>query len=335
MPETTPTERRRWRWDQVAALLVIVGLAIGLALRPAVPGALWQAWRLNAQAERAHRLAAADPPAALARWQALAAARPDDDAWQALVWANRLEVQTRINRGVALHQLAEEARNQPAYVAGEPQLMLAAGLARLALDDARGAIEPLERGLRRTAERDSLALRLRAALALAHERGGRPEAAEQLWLGLTAAWPDELWLSVELARYWADRGIRLDEAETLARDALTAISRQRWLSWDQSRAARTGRGLDRLVYLDCLGWVLYRQGERAAGRELLEQARSQADAAGQPQPLNLYHLGAVYYDLGQDADALRVVDMALALDPTLGPAKLLRERLTGRGRQTT
>ena len=48
-----------------------------------------------------------------------------------------------------------------------------------------------------------------------------------------------------------------------------------------------------------------------------------------PTALNLYHLGEVYFDQGLDSDALKMVNDALKADPNLGPAKLLRNRITG------
>jgi Flp pilus assembly protein TadD len=94
---------------------------------------------------------------------------------------------------------------------------------------------------------------------------------------------------------FAEKGIRLEEAETLIKKALEL---------------EPGNG----YYVDSLGWAYFQQGRYDdAVRELsraIELTRGKEDA------VIFDHLGDAYAKLGRDAEALRAWERSLELDPT-------------------
>jgi len=96
-----------------------------------------------------------------------------------------------------------------------------------------------------------------------------------------------------LGYMWADRGERLDEAETLIRKALVAEP-------------------DNGSFRDSLGWVLFRKGRyEQALRELLRAA----ELVQPPDAVVLDHIGDAYEKLGTPAQALAWWGKAIALEP--------------------
>jgi tetratricopeptide (TPR) repeat protein len=90
---------------------------------------------------------------------------------------------------------------------------------------------------------------------------------------------------------WADRGIRLPEAEKLLRQAVALDP-------------------DNGAYLDSLGWVRYKQGDASEARHFLEKA-----VILSPDPLIYDHLGdACLADKHPEA-ALQAWSKALSMDP--------------------
>ena len=226
-----------------------------------------------------------------------------------------------------------EALTLPAYLDAQPRLMLAVGVRYLSAGRPQDAAVPLSRGLLRSPTLDSVGIRLRAALALAYERAGSLDATEHLLTGLVEACPAEHWVAIELARHFADRGQQLARARALATRALHQLQRDSLFS-----ANTPGRREDLATYLDTLGWVLFRSGQRDEAQKLLERALNMAVTPQAQRSLNLYHLGELYFDRGLDSDALRCADRAVALDGTLTVAKLLRDRImdaASRGREPT
>ena len=118
---------------------------------------------------------------------------------------------------------------------------------------------------------------------------------------------------------WAERGERLDEAESLIRRAI---------------ALEPGDG----NITDSLGWVLYQRGRQqtASGNgeaalvsfrqavEHLERALAQLD---QPDPIIAWHLGDAYRSVARFEDALKSYQRALELGPEDEDAAKIRERI--------
>lgn len=106
-----------------------------------------------------------------------------------------------------------------------------------------------------------------------------------------------------LGYMWADRGVRLDEAEVLVKRALEADP-------------------DNGAYLDSLGWIYYRLGRYDEARALLERAveRTRGDAEVRQ------HLGDLYKSLKLNDLAKEQYRLALQADPA-NPA--LKGKLQG------
>jgi len=325
-----PGGRQLWRWDQVAALLLLLLGAGLLGLRPGLAGQVTQAMAVSTTIRQAERLAPRYPLAAAARWERLKTVRGGDAAFQALVWSSLLDLYAAGGDFERLEQTMAAALAQPAYADAQPRLMLSLGMRHLSAGREQEAALPLGRGLLRTPALDKVGIRLRVLLALAYERTGSFDASEHLLTGLVEACPHEHWLAAELARHWADRGQQLPRAKALAQRALRQLRRESL--WRPGQAARRE---DMATYLDTLGWVLFRSGQSDEAQPILEKALNLSPA---PHPLNLYHLGELYFDRGLDSDALRCADRAVALDPTLNVAKLLRDRIVDaatRGKEPT
>lgn len=97
--------------------------------------------------------------------------------------------------------------------------------------------------------------------------------------------------SRQMAVFWADRGIKLDEALAVAR---------------RERAARSD-----IYTSDALAWCLYKKGELDAARQAIEEAlRLGTRDAG----IN-YHAGMIYQSLGDRQRAARHLNLALEINP--------------------
>lgn len=111
--------------------------------------------------------------------------------------------------------------------------------------------------------------------------------------------------SRQLALFYADHDIKLDEALTIAR---------------RERAARSD-----IFTNDALAWCLYKKGE-------LAEAKTEIDAAlrlGTRDARMLYHAGMIYKALGEGQDAGRYLKQALAINPYFDPlqADIAKETL--------
>jgi tetratricopeptide (TPR) repeat protein len=96
----------------------------------------------------------------------------------------------------------------------------------------------------------------------------------------------------ELALFYADRNIKLDQAVQLARNELDV--RHDVYTWDT------------------LAWALYRDHQLRASKEAMEKARH----LHTNDPLILFHAGEVERALGDDAAAERDLTKALQINPT-------------------
>lgn len=118
--------------------------------------------------------------------------------------------------------------------------------------------------------------------ALAADRLGKIEVAEQLWQKLIKIKPDHAHAYNALGYSMADRGVRLEEAQRLIDKALSLLP-------------------DDPFILDSKGWVQFRRGEKQAALETLQKAFSR-----RPDPEIAAHLGEVLWSLGREADARKV-----------------------------
>jgi len=117
--------------------------------------------------------------------------------------------------------------------------------------------------------------------ALLAERLGRLDVLESRLNKLIELRPDSAQAYNALGYSYADRGLRLPEAQTLIEKALKLTP-------------------DDPFILDSLGWVLYRRGDLAGALTQLEQAYAKRD-----DPEIAAHLGEVLWALGRKVDAQR------------------------------
>jgi tetratricopeptide (TPR) repeat protein len=129
-------------------------------------------------------------------------------------------------------------------------------------------------------------------LAAAYERSGDFEAAERYFLLLLARQPKNHLALNYLGYMYAERGINLDQAETMVAQAL------------QSEP-------ENAYYIDSMGWIYFKQGKMSrAGAELERAVKLMPEDAAMRD-----HLGDAYLARGQKEQALEQWRKALELDP--------------------
>ena len=127
--------------------------------------------------------------------------------------------------------------------------------------------------------------------ALTAERIGKPERLETHLQHLLALKPDHAHALNALGYSWAERNIRLPEAQKLIAKALTLTP-------------------DDPFILDSLGWVQYRQGDLANSLKTLERAY-----ALKADPEIAAHLGEVLWMLARKDEAQRLLQAAARQHP--------------------
>lgn len=129
---------------------------------------------------------------------------------------------------------------------------------------------------------------IRYALGVAYEKAGDRDAAVGTMQELIAMSPDHADALNFVGYSFAERGVRLDEAEKLVGRALEL---------------RPGNG----YFMDSLAWVYFQKGDYVRAVGLLEKA----DAASDGDPTILEHLGDAYRRAGRPADAEKAWRRAL------------------------
>ena len=135
------------------------------------------------------------------------------------------------------------------------------------------------------------AVRHKMAAILSHER--KFAESETILRQLLEADPNDVQTLNTLGYELADQNRRLDEAERLVRRALELDRRARQFGDDAESPADDE---DNPAYLDSLAWVLFRKGQLAEGRKLLEEATTRR--GGRDEPTLWDHLGDIHYRLG-------------------------------------
>ena len=121
---------------------------------------------------------------------------------------------------------------------------------------------------------------LRYALAVAQDKAGDRDGAIATMQGLLDLNPEHADAMNFVGYSWAERGVRLEEAEKLLSRALEIKP-------------------DNAFFLDSLGWIEFQKGDYARAVSLLEHA----DALTAPEPTILEHLGDAYRRTRRPADA--------------------------------
>jgi tetratricopeptide (TPR) repeat protein len=130
------------------------------------------------------------------------------------------------------------------------------------------------------------------------------KAAEQLKLLLDRE-PNNPTYNNDLGYIWADRGIKLEEAERLIRKAL---DEDRKLRRKENPNLKPENDRDNSAYLDSLGWVLFKQGKPKEALPYLLEAVKDRDG----QHIEIYdHLADVQMALGNKEAAIAAWKKAL------------------------
>jgi Flp pilus assembly protein TadD len=270
------------RWPEAAAALGAV---------PADAGDVWvtarvsQAYALSRSGRHADAERALEEPLR---------ARPRD-ARLLTMRAHVLERAGRIGPAVAILRRAIDGRpsaDTTQLVEALAEILGRAGRAEEALAVLRPAVD--------AHPRDAALL---YALGTALERTGQGEAAVAQMRALLALEPDHADALNFVGYSYAERGVRLEEAERLVRRALEL-------------RPRSGH------VLDSLGWVHFKKGEWLRAAEVLERA----DALAGPEPTILEHLGDAYRALDRTGDAIGAYRRALKCLGEESPAEQVRLR---------
>ncbi len=140
--------------------------------------------------------------------------------------------------------------------------------------------------------------------AIISEREGDIAAAEQQFRIILSSEPDNAVVLNYLGYSLADRGLKLDEAETFIRRALVL---------------EPGNG----AYIDSLGWVLYKKGRHAEALEKLLEAARLMNA----DPVIREHVGDAYSALGRPREAVSAWTLSLQLNNDAKRLPAVRGRL--------
>jgi len=287
------------RWPEAAAAFGEVGRE---------EPELWN----NARVNRAYALAQAGKNAeALRDLDELAAARPGEARLVATrAWL--LERLGRADEGLALLRRSLLEREKAGDSEGAGELSDALGQALSRAGRGAEAVAVLQQAVARRPRDEGLLY----ALAVAQERASDAEAALAQMRALLVLNPEHAEAMNFVGYSYAEKGVRLDEAEKLLLRALEL---------------RPENGF----FLDSLGWIYFQQGDLPRAISTLESA----DRLAGPEPTILEHLGDAYRRGLRPADAekayrraLRSLDAGDSQDPPdrtraqrLGLEKKLRE----------
>jgi Flp pilus assembly protein TadD len=135
---------------------------------------------------------------------------------------------------------------------------------------------------------------------------GKADIMEGRLRKLIALKPDHAHAHNALGYSLADRGVRLEEAESLIARALELTPGDPFI-------------------LDSMGWVRFRRGDPEAALGHLERAYGM-----RPDPEIAAHLGEVLWTLKREADAARIWNEALRAHPDNAVLKSVMQRFGSR-----
>jgi tetratricopeptide (TPR) repeat protein len=193
--------------------------------------------------------------------------------------------------------------------AGAADLYDALGAALAKAGRPAEAVALLARALERRPKDEALLF----ALGQAEERAGNTESALERMRALLAINPDHAEALNFVGYSYAEKGVRLDEAERLIGHALEL---------------RPDSGF----FLDSIGWVYFRKGDYARATAALERA----DALAGPEPTILEHLGDAYRGARRAREAEQAYRRALgsleAGESQDGPERAAAQRASIEGK---
>jgi tetratricopeptide (TPR) repeat protein len=164
-------------------------------------------------------------------------------------------------------------------------------------------------------ERDDYVNSIRYTLSGLHVDLNQVDKAAADLKSLLEKDPDNPGYNNDLGYIWADHDMNLAESEKLIRKAIDEDKKQR----QKANPAQEPEAVkDNPLYLDSLGWVLFKQKKYKEARQPLEEAVKQPDA----QSIEIYdHLAEVLNALGDKDAAIAVWKKGLEL-----PADTKREK---------
>lgn len=160
------------------------------------------------------------------------------------------------------------------------------------------------RVVREVIEKDPKSEQAHYALALIYDQGKKQDQALAQMQKVMALNPENAGALNYVGYSWAERGVRLDEAEEFIRRAV---------------ALKPEDGFIR----DSLGWVFYQKGRYDEAVKELKEAARLADN----DPVILEHLGDAYLKTNERSRALDAYESALEKHPTAEIAPKLREKI--------
>jgi tetratricopeptide (TPR) repeat protein len=147
-------------------------------------------------------------------------------------------------------------------------------------------------------ERKDYAAQVRYRLSNVYVELNQIDKVTEVLEGLIAQDPDFPGYNNDLGYIWADHDMNLDKAEKLIREALAQDRKRR----KENPNLKPEDDHDSGVYLDSLGWVLYKQKKYEEAKKALLDAVSDKKEG---QNIEIYdHLGEVYKALGDKAKAI-------------------------------
>jgi len=146
--------------------------------------------------------------------------------------------------------------------------------------------------LEKAVELDSTHMRPKRFLAFVYDNLGDRDKAEEMYLDLLKAYPEEPLFLNNLAYLYAVEGRNLQQALSMVKQAVEAQP-------------------ENASYLDTMGWVYYQLGNYEKAREYVERALD----ANRENAEVLDHLGDIYMKLGQTDRAQVQYKKALDLEP--------------------
>jgi tetratricopeptide (TPR) repeat protein len=134
------------------------------------------------------------------------------------------------------------------------------------------------------------------------------KAAKQLQI-LIRRNPDVAAYKNDLGFLWADRGLNLEEAEKLIREALDLDRKSKQKLKDEGKLDDV---TENAAYLDSMGWVLFKQKKYMEALPFLKQAAADEDDGNHLEIWD--HLADCYLALGERKEAVAAWEKALKME---------------------
>lgn len=170
---------------------------------------------------------------------------------------------------------------------------------------AKDLLELFESGAQWPPQEFMLEKEVYSSTAMLMDNGGEYDLAQKFYEMASEKYPKDPAIANNLAYFYAERQIKLDEAEKLARYADRRNPGQAFIT-------------------DTLGWVLYRKGKYAEAAKYMNDSLKKEPNSEESR----YHLAVIYASMGKKAEAKIELNKALTLNPNYEDAKILSDVLS-------